>query len=607
MSFKSKLTSKLATLEAARTIFFIVVGLGIKESLGIFSLSSSIRPTNWHWITFFIVGAGYLFTAIRFIHGVSMYHGHEKWRLENSNLPSSKRILTSAFFIILMAVSLYLMAINITNFQRYVCFTATMLLVDLCLIHFTEAISNTFSFETLFRGWERTTDGYHARAALQWLWSDIILLILANFLMVYSYNGFGIYLLNYYGLNVPLIPIEAYWGGILVAAGIFDYYINRAFYFGSKGDRQNQKFIFVCSPLSKELTSEDEKTDELSKNINLAQYYCKKLTEDHNLTPYASHSFYTYFLDDAKEKDRSIGRQCALAYLAACDAMYVYVPDIKKRETELSRGMKHELREAKKLGLQIEYKQAETILPSGWKSTWRSLEWNTPEEEHSIVIKNGGKSFQLKYQTQNGGVRKNSVEFEGAVLRKRVYVCTNLRGRPLSIDEILTEKQAQLYEKLTEEEKKQSEIVNKIIPEETQKQQAALKLKERMEANVKNALWQCHDLATDDKTFLAHFAPQSFFTYFWYIKIDVKKENGKWLMIESESWSQWFEKALEVLKVCDAVYIYSEDGLPDSENLSEGMRKVYELAERLGIEIKYRQEKAVETGWNPASPDFQIE
>lgn len=309
-----------------------------------------------------------------------------------------------------------------------------------------------------------------------------------------------------------------------------------------------------------------------------------------------------------------------MAYLAACDSMYIYPGKIKDEDNAyISRGMKHEIKEAKKLGLQIEYKEwieDTAITGDGWTSPNWQLPKRKESEEKSIEITIEGKSYPLKWQEKKGnsinisiegkshtlklpkktdGTKKDSIEFEGNVLRKRVFVCTELRGKALSWDDILEEL-----------EKGNVEIPPQSPTEDEKNEMAEKALKIRMRENVRNALWQCHDLAMDDKAFLAPFAPQAFFTYFWDFPIKVKETGGEWCMKKSPEWTTWFDKSLEVLKVCDAVYMYSKDGLPDYGNLSEGMEKVYELAEQLGIEIKYKQQKTMEKDWNIALPDFQL-
>jgi hypothetical protein len=208
-----------------------------------------------------------------------------------------------------------------------------------------------------------------------------------------------------------LLWITAF-AGILIIFSIVDYWWNRDFYFGGSNDKRRHRFVFVCSPLSGDLEA----------NITHAQLYCKTLIENGDrfgkkIVPFASHAFYTYFLDDRNSTDRVLGRHCALAFLAACDAIYVYVPAIqnkglsrffKKEKLDyqaISSGMKHELEEAKKLGLEIQYHRRNTSLEAvDWKPMW------SPVKDDSGEV-----------------TSTNDHTYSDAPI-KRVYVCTPFRG-----------------------------------------------------------------------------------------------------------------------------------------------------------------------------------
>lgn len=117
-----------------------------------------------------------------------------------------------------------------------------------------------------------------------------------------------------------------------------------------------------------------------------------------------------------------------------------------------------------------------------------------------------------------------------------------------------------------------------------------------LEQNTRNALWCCHELVRDKKAPVAPFAPQAFYPYFW----SFLKPGGQ---IDNNRWNAWFERSLEVLKICDAVYIYTEEGLPD-QSISQGMRTVEKLALSLGIEVQYRKIPPGGGEWKPAVPAF---
>lgn len=80
-----------------------------------------------------------------------------------------------------------------------------------------------------------------------------------------------------------------------------------------------------------------------------------------------------------------------------------------------------------------------------------------------------------------------------------------------------------------------------------------------------------------------------FYPYFWKFTCDDKDDGRK--TIENNLWEAWFDRSIEMLKVCDAVYIYTREGLPPTaEDDSKGVFKVDRMARKLGLEIQYRKE-----------------
>src|SRR5947209_1238730 len=139
MSYQRKRSSKLATLDAARTIFFIIVGLAIAQSLGLFAhdwppWTMRNPPEGWNWSGRFLIGFGYLVTVLRFSHGVSQLCEVEKDAILGSRPPSSARSLMLYFFLSLLGILFYLMADNITNLSWYLAWTAFMSGVDFVYI-----------------------------------------------------------------------------------------------------------------------------------------------------------------------------------------------------------------------------------------------------------------------------------------------------------------------------------------------------------------------------------------------------------------------------------------------------------------------------------------
>lgn len=202
--------------------------------------------------------------------------------------------------------------------------------------------------------------------------------------------------------------------------------------------------------------------------------------------------------------------------------------------------MKHELDIAKRLGLEIKYSpQVETSsLPKDWQPQWNPLSYE--EDSKETVLK--------------------KVNLESSKTRKRVYVCTQLRGKDFT-----------------------------NLENEAQK-------RDRLKESVRAALWRCHQLVNDDSELIAPFAPQAFYPYFWEMLDDAGNEG--------DEWKAWFERSLEILKICDAVYIYTQDGLPNDAELSIGMHRIKEMADRLGIEIQYREAGVIPEVWKPTTPSF---
>ena len=543
-----KIISKISTLDAARGIFLLVVGFSIKQSLGLFghtwpSKDIQDAPREWDIWTRAFIGLGYLFTVFRFTHGVAMLHGHEKRRIENSSLPSASNVSMLSLFLVLLAIPLFLMADNIGRLEWYAGCAVALLVVDFLYVWQSNVVRYPLRrFRRIgFRLWSDTENGYAPRAALWWMTSDLLLLVVCFFFIFSSPLGDTI--------NLSPAALHMLFAAWLILFTSIDYYFNWDFYFGGRDDRRQQKFVFVCSPLRAE-------GDAYKANINRAQLYCRKLMEwrswrGRKITPFASHAFFTYFLNDEVPADRALGRECAIAYLAACDAVYAYAPQVevdhpnepgkKVLKYRLSHGMQHEVDEAKRFGLEIRY-LAEGKDVTG-QNTWEPPGWD-----------------KITYACEPREKKPSENYFRGAEERKRVYVCTRFRG-PGFREKTLQEKRALLRK------------------------------------NTSLALWHCHELARDVDEAVAPFAPQAFYPYFWNFTTGEDIDEAKW--------KEWFDRSIEVLKVCDAVYVYTTDGMPptdlvdpdnpESDNGSTGVRLVTKTAKKLGLEIQFRKELSLPT------------
>jgi len=64
--------------------------------------------------------------------------------------------------------------------------------------------------------------------------------------------------------------------------------------------------------------------------------------------PFAPHLLYPRFLDDGEAAERAAGMRAGLAFLAACEVVWVYGP--------VTDGMAAELAEARRLGIPVVFK-----------------------------------------------------------------------------------------------------------------------------------------------------------------------------------------------------------------------------------------------------------
>lgn len=434
MSHHQKKNSKLATLDAARELYFILVALAVLKSLefSLLELSSPHVPLKdwflllWRDPTLFAPIAmefAFLFTLLRFSHGVSQLLASEKDSVESSGLPSSFRNLMLFMFLSVLGILFVLMGSNIADFPEFVFWLVIILGIDFIYVASSKVVraplrsllrwipgriliirrererkrreAQASTDGTVVSGvrkeavvsppdssgtddrcepesqWINTTPGYIADAALEWMLSDLVLIIFCVLLRTIWKS------INY----------QQYWfAAVLLVAGIADYVINLRFYFGGWNDWRKEKIVFVCSPFtggSKTQPYDEEK--HYRENIGRAQDYCREVMREGHI-PFASHCFYPHFLDYRKTKDAILARYCSLAFLRACDAIYFYVPfttplvDLpllgkipRPRPVlegpNISAGMREKLAEARKLGLQIKYR------PSNSEPSNRPINW----------------------------------------------------------------------------------------------------------------------------------------------------------------------------------------------------------------------------------------
>lgn len=107
------------------------------------------------------------------------------------------------------------------------------------------------------------------------------------------------------------------------------------------------KKIFVCSPYAGNPSCLYLYKD----HLEIARKISKVISLEGNI-PIAPHLIFPQFLDDTNKKERNLGIKYGLELLKMCDEIFVY-----RACCGISKGMKIELEEAKKLGIPITYYQ----------------------------------------------------------------------------------------------------------------------------------------------------------------------------------------------------------------------------------------------------------
>lgn len=187
--------ARKASKDALRAIYYVVIGLALKEALshafvkdGKFVGSEMFDSAQWPTTLLFLA---FLPTAIRFVHGASIH-------IEALSSERYKPIFDFAGFLI-QASFLYLMAITLAVPRDFAWLLIAMLLADtvwLFILHFSE---------------------FHRAQKTEWQW------IISNIVVICIVIG----LLGLDALLRDAWIITA----TAIAATLFDYYLNREFYF----------------------------------------------------------------------------------------------------------------------------------------------------------------------------------------------------------------------------------------------------------------------------------------------------------------------------------------------------------------------------------------
>jgi hypothetical protein len=517
-------TAKISSLDAARSFYFIIAALAVRQALLFLSGSEGTIPPGFSFLVRLVIGLAFVFTVFRYSHGVALVYDLEKKTAETSTTPSSTRVELVFASLVLEVAALFLMSAALGRPHRFVYCTTALIIFDLLYICVSKTLRDAGVARILtpwyfVLRWRSTTPGTASRAHVQWALSDYLVAIL--FLITLFPRARW--------LPSPTGSPEADWALVLsfllILVGFIDYKMNGDFYFGKR--RRGRKLVFVCSPLKAGAAGGDEeKLAQMRENIRRAQWYCRELYVGGSEIPFAPHGFYPYFLDDTSTLERKIGTKCALEFLAHCDAIYVYTASGAENEAELSQGMREELQFGKRDGLEIVFRKANAP-PESFGPVWGPLSYAKTAAKPADV----------------GQVQTIDLECSW----KRVFVCTALR----------------------------------------QDMRDSGQLQEAIKKNIRLAQWLCHELVRGEKDCqIAPVAPQAFFPYF-----TTFEENSGRL--------DWLRSALDILRTCDAIYVYTQDGLETDGYISDGMRQCIEEARDLGIEVKFRQSSEPPAGWQP--------
>jgi len=93
--------------------------------------------------------------------------------------------------------------------------------------------------------------------------------------------------------------------------------------------------VFICSPYAGDVVI----------NIEKALKYCRFAVDSGKL-PIAPHIYFTRFMDDGNSKERELGISLGIRLLNNCKELWIF-------GTTISKGMRREIKAAKKRGIKI--------------------------------------------------------------------------------------------------------------------------------------------------------------------------------------------------------------------------------------------------------------
>jgi len=142
-------TAKISALDAARGVFFIIVGLAIRSAL-LFLLGP---PYTFRFYYRLFITFAFLFTAFRFTHGIAVVYEFEKRATETATTPSSMKVEIVFALFALEAIFLFLMAERLGKPQSFAIWTASLLVADLGYISVSKTLKDAGFFKLLWPGY----------------------------------------------------------------------------------------------------------------------------------------------------------------------------------------------------------------------------------------------------------------------------------------------------------------------------------------------------------------------------------------------------------------------------------------------------------------------
>ena len=487
-------TAKTASLDAARTLYFVVAALSVREAL-IFAAGAGWPTTvasGWAWLITF----GFLVTLFRYSHGVAIVYELEKTAAAESRAPTLIR--TELIFVAFSteALAFFLMARNLGQPFAVTWCVVLLLIADMGYILTSKAIraASAIGILTSISLWPRlrtTTPGTSARTHVIWALSDLALGTVLLLMLLDRPAFTASWLTADYALDWQMSLAVA-----LLLTAVADYGWNRRFYFGGKRAARTKKLVYVCDG-----TKDADCRVRTREDAVRVLWYCKSLYSQPSIVPFSPDLFYSRFLVN-EGLEGAARRISSLEFLKQCDAIHFLHHGETNHESL-------ELNTAKAFGLEIKW-----------------VEQPAPTSTFSPIWKE-----HLPHPTPNS--------LDGNAERHRVFVCSRLRG-------------------------------DATTPDERQR---------NITENIALANWLCHRLVfeqLDDKLWMAPIAPQAFYPHVTNLA-------------ESKD-DEWLEKAIEILKTCDTMLVFNKTGFDQGVgdiSVSSGMRKCIDVADELGIRVRY--------------------